>query len=1128
MSSDNKSFSIVLAIAACALSLAANADRHWTGGGATTDWTDTANWGAGNGSGNWVFGGGQVASLPDEPNPIIVTFTNHVSLSDGIWIENVEKPDIVWRVEEGADSDAGLSTTFTSSRWGKAINVGTGKHGGLTIEGGVYYFPSELWIGNGAADSYFTLNGGVFTNQSYTCIGYGGHDRTGTMTVNGGTYRQNSNTFIVGQGNHSGCKGVFNLMSGSVDTAANATCSENQGTSEMNISGGSFRVGGQLMLAEGKSGAATTTMDISGGTIKVVGFSRAAVGSNSSATITMSNGEFDTDNEFVLASGAGSTAEMTLSGGSFTPKKFWIGSHHNHTSSGCTATFTMTGGTLETDNDQDIVVGGNANAVGTFNMQGGTVNCGKKFHIAWRGSGTLNMTGGDIYVPAGQDLCFNNDTGTSATMQLDGGTFHTDTITMSTRDGVTQTLTINGGSFAPVTDKADWLADVPMTVGPNGIGLASGGHSATLSANLTPAAAEQPIKAVFTGADRTGVISFSSSTFEQIDSFEIAPNGVMVVAKGGAVEKPLKIDEDGTLVVDVSGQIITDGDYDLVTLSGGLVDTTVSSANVDIAGLPGVATLTYTVENSVLKVNVSGLERMVLNVNGGDWSGATTWKGETSGMVRAFGERDRAAFVIAEDDTVQTVLVNTDVAPLGVDVEVTGENSYALIKGHGSFTSDDVTVNGVLGFAGDNEGALDVGNTLLHVEGGKILIESGTVLADSLGACEVEIADGARVELAQAQSISAVISGAGTLVLSGGTYSGLRQSLLTEFTGVLELGSGVTLEPTLENDVFVPNTSSMTIRMMGATINGGTANGSHIQCHIDVAEGTINRIWAKNANLSIGSLTGKGQLTCETTSNRGPYFIGDNREFEGMVYLRGSLGAPPTGFYGNNAGSAKATWILDTNGNTYRDGMMTYAIMDQNVNGDPIQFGVLRQTGPTAYIRAGSTKQYRHGMKIEVGAVSGGESVIEGRFDCSRVNLTKVGADSWLTIGTNFHLVDGSTFNVSAGGLAFNLPTEDVVPDLTSDTVTIDPSVKLRVNMTAAQSAILDKSVVYTVAKLPAASNPGIIPVSEVTIDGVPAASKEFENWKVRFKNVAAVGDDPAYVAVTFSYIPKGFVIIIN
>ena len=870
MSSENKSVSTVLAIAACALSLAANADRHWTGGGATTDWTDNANWGAGNGYGNWVFGGGQVASLPDEPNPIIVTFTNHVSLSDGIWIENAEKPDIVWRVEEGADSDAGLSTTFTSSKWGKAINVGTGKHGGLTIEGGVYYFPSELWIGNGAVDSYFTLNGGVFTNQSYTCIGYGGHDRTGTMTVNGGTYRQNSNTFIVGQGNHSGCKGVFNLMSGSVDTAANATCSENHGTSEMNISGGSFRVGGQLMLAEGRNGAATTTMNISGGTIKVVGFSRAAVGSNSSATITMSNGEFDTDDEFVLASGTGSTAEMTLSGGSFTPKKFWIGSHDNYTSSGSTATFTMTGGTLATDNGQDIVVGGNANAVCTFNMHGGTVNCGKQFHIAWRGSGTLNMTGGDIYVPAGQDLCFNNDTGTSATMQLYGGTFHTDIITMSTRDGVTQTLTVNGGSFAPVTDKADWLVGVPMTVGPNGIGLASGGHSATLSANLTPAAAEQPIKAVFTGADSTGVISFSSSTFEQIDSFEIAPNGVMVVAKGGAVEKPLKIEETGMLVVDVSGQIPTDGDYDLVTLSGGLVDTTITSDNVDIVGLPGVATLAYTVNNNVLKVTVSGLERMVINTDGGNWTAADTWKGETSGTVRAFTEKDRAAFVITEDNTVQTVLVNSEIAPLGVDVEVTGENSYALIKGHGTFSPAELSVKGTVGFAGDAEGPLNLDVALERtlegdVDVSKALFAEGTV--NLLTSLHMDSTVNGKLVREKDWTPSYKIDGTGEVEIKNAKLTLNNPELFKNFTGTVTLGESSTFDDAnyLNGGAIF---GSATLKMAGGTIErfGNDAAEENLR-DVVLVDGTSSIWWNQKSRGNMGAhvkingdISGSGKL----------------------------------------------------------------------------------------------------------------------------------------------------------------------------------------------------------------------------------------------------------------------------
>ena len=563
---------------------------------------------------------------------------------------------------------------------------------------------------------------------------------------------------------------------------------------------------------------------------------------------------------------------MTLSGGTFTPRKFWIGSHYNYTSSGCNATFTMTGGTLTTDNDQDIVVGGNANAVGTFNMQGGTVNCGNTFHIAWNGSGTVNMSGGDIYLRSGKNLYFAEH-GTSATMNFTGGTIHTDNIVMGTGDTGTATtsLTVNGGSFAPVTDKADWLSGVPMTVGANGIGLASGGHSATLSANLTPAAAEQPIKAVFTGADRSGVISFSSSTFEQIDSFEIAANGVMVVAMGGEVEKPLKIDADGTLVIDVSGGISANGSYDLVTLSGGLVDTTITSDNVDIVGLPGVATLAYTVDNNVLKVSVSGLERMVINTDGGEWTAADTWKGETSGTVRAFTEKDRAAFVITEDNTVQTVLVNSEVAPLGVDVEVTGENSYALIKGHGTFKPAELSVKGTVGFAGDAEGPLNLDVALERtlegdVDVSKALFAEGTV--NLLTSLHMDSTVNGKLVREKDWTPSYKIDGSGEIQIKNAKLTlDNKGAWLQNFSGTVTLGPGCTFDDAKDLNQ-PPIFGSATLKMAGATISRFSWNdaGEYLN-DVIIADGTESTWWNQQsrgnqgAHVNInGDISGSGKL----------------------------------------------------------------------------------------------------------------------------------------------------------------------------------------------------------------------------------------------------------------------------
>ena len=78
-------------------------ENYWTGGGTTTDWTDSGNWYQT--GGNWVFGGGQVGLLVD--GKTTVTFTNAQTISTGVWIENESHTDIVWKLGEGADAAAG-------------------------------------------------------------------------------------------------------------------------------------------------------------------------------------------------------------------------------------------------------------------------------------------------------------------------------------------------------------------------------------------------------------------------------------------------------------------------------------------------------------------------------------------------------------------------------------------------------------------------------------------------------------------------------------------------------------------------------------------------------------------------------------------------------------------------------------------------------------------------------------------------------------------------------------------------------------------------------------------------------------------------------------------------------------
>ena len=928
------------------------ADHYWKGTGTTSDWWDTENWINGLNDGNCVFGGTKKSSLAE--GRTTVTFTNKVTIGTGIWIENASYPGIIWEAGETASDDAGFYTTKTGN---SAFNLGTGDAGDLTINGGAHGVAGEMWIARGTADSQLTINGGSFTSGSYTVIA--GGSSKGTLTVNGGLYKETDGKFIVSQSKNSANVGVFVQTGGEV-SVPETYISENSGRGSISVSGGAFTVNGAMSAprANGTTGEievsgtgaytntgdfrlgygadSTGTMTLSGGKTKVNAWTRIGHGDRSKATLAMTGGEFDTDNEFVLCTGTGSEANMTLSGGVFTPKKFWVGSQYNMTSSGCTANFTMTGGTLTTDNDQDIVVGGNKNAVGTFEMKGGTVSCGNKFHIAWRGNGTLKMSGGDIYLRPDHELAFcNTDQSQSSAMELTGGTFHTDKINMSTYG--TRSLTVDGGSFAPVSDQAEWLKDVPMTVGTNGLGLASGGHRATLSANLVPAEEGQSIKAVFTGADMAGEIAFAETTLAQVDAFEIAAGGVMVVRQGVTLAKPLTIAEGGKLVVDVTDFVKTDGDYDLVTLAEGS-EVELMADNADLIGLPGAATLAFSVVGNVVKVNVSGLERLVLNTDGGEWTAADTWKGENSGVVRAFGAKDKAAFVIAEPDTVQTVLVNTEVTPLGVEVEATGANSHALVKGHGTFAAEKTTVTGTLAFAGDDEGALTLNAPITGLAAdSKVLFASGTVNLASELTTDFEV--NGKLVRTDNWAPTNLISGTGEIVIAAGkttigTSMGMRGTeYFQPYEGVLTIADGAVLENL--TDLHAENNSQgpyyflgegTLLKMAGGKVArfGGATNNEYLK-DVEIVDGTVNE-WVNHGsrsngsdtgvNLNItGSITGGGTLKMSIRSShadRSYRFKSDLSTFTGTVEMNG-----PT--YSFSQGIKGGTWIAQSDARLYAD-----------------------------------------------------------------------------------------------------------------------------------------------------------------------------------------------------------------
>lgn len=431
--------------------------------------------------------------------------------------------------------------------------------------------------------------------------------------------------------------------------------------------------------------------------------------------------------------------------------------------------------------------------------------------------------------------------------------------------------------------------------------------------------------------------------------------------------------------------------------------------------------------------------------------------------------------------------------------------------------------------------ACNLSNVVVRLTAGASvkLGENVTVALDGEGNPVLAGSGEVRVGKFEADGMSKIFIGDGVTLLLGCPQTITRTMIDGEGDYGFGLCGGRRMTLNVQSDYFTMDGPKKLI-LAGVEVYAGTANGANIDIPLEIVAGTTNKVHATNANLTIRDLTGGGYLDYYTDDNRGPQVKGDCSGFSGTLRFWAGWKklAPPTGLYGNAAGSANAVWIFNQDWYVGRDGDISYTFMEQDVNGAALAFGAMIQESPNCRFRAGSTKQYRHGMKIEVGAREDVDSVINGRFGCSRIALKKVGAGSCLTLGTGFGAVAASTFDIAEGALGFNLPGADgAVTTLTDYGVTIADGVKIRVAMTADQFAALDRNTAYEIAKLP--SKPTFKPASEIYVDGVAAEQEEgaelkLRFWKVRFEDRPATETAAAYTAAVLRYQPAGIVVLVR
>ncbi len=997
---ENKHISTGLAIAACALSLAASGDAYWPGSKTDAYWEDV--WG--NTSDHYVFKNIDNAT---------VRFSSYTSLPDGksVWVDGSHvtfNPD---------NSSCGLKTTGNFNNL--SLTVGRDQGAGyLTIEDGKFDFSTAVNIGSDGGTGVMDVDGGTISAAS-CWLGRANTASDGTLTINGGTMTLSGNLEI-------GVKGK-----GSVEVG----------------NGGSITAGTELFVGgsgvSGSSDKGTGTLVIKGGTVTVNSYS--SIGRTSTGTLILDGGSFVGKNDVDFGRWAGADGTLDISDGKFV-------------------------------SEQRIYFGRDP-GTGTINLNGGVVECTQL--IVGKGSGNLNLNGGTLRARGNQ------------------GTF----IQSS------GSLPVKIGPGGAMFDTAGYAVTVPATLG-NADGLVGNGQI---------------------GKKGTGMLTISSSLDLNRTFKFVIDGGVGPIALTGSNNT---LGEGAKIAVAIDPvDALTNTTYVLMT---GIDTSYTKEDNFALPSNNGFYAYTWTLESGTLSVSLAvsenapvtarygsdawefynGNNTLIENAEPLAWTTYIFTGVEPEGNLETIGVGHKVVLEVAKDGDVG--VTNTfSVASVAnaKDVTVTSEEGCAvrlLGADESSLSAGKFTNNGTLILAGTvSAPSLTIGGT------GRIVVENGAVVtieAEHTQPTEIEL--GGTMKLSKPQVIVASFSGYGTLSLSGGSFSVWIPTPFGSFNdgafkGVLELCAGVSLED------HNGGLGSAQVRMKGASLRFGHDNTDGTKCWNDfeIFEGTSNTVYANKANMFMyGQFSGDGEVTMRTNGERGPRPSGDNSQFAGVFTLKHVSDQADTGFHGANATSAAGKWIIDTdNGNRVVD----FA----DAQNETFHVGELYQPVASTSLRVTET-----GTGIVVGERSGGESVINGPFIGNAFSFTKVGADSWLKLGTTFQMVDGSTLTVSAGGLAFNLPTDDTVTDLTGDTVTIDPSVKIRVAMTQAQFAALNLDEEYLVAKLP--TNPGYKPETELLVDGAVLNTSAAARWGVRFKSFPAVGETPAYVGAVLRRKSSGVMII--
>lgn len=349
-------------------------------------------------SGNWsspgTWSAGEPSSVPD--NPAIV---------NGGYTVTIDQP--------------GEGTTLTDLGT-VAGETGTLEitAGDLTVTGGA--LPS-IRVGQAASSTgVLNMKGGTVAING----GSGGGFAIGDLMVGdvgAGTVSMSSGNFTVSDeiiiANADISTGVVNVSGGTLKTTGRSIIAGFDGNGTLNVSGtGSVTANFDLLVGfvEGSVGK----VNLSGGTIEAgLMFSNSFTGgAGSTATLTQTGGTFTARIAYVLGQGVG-TSTLTHSGGAINVLT-GNGDMVVSDGGGNTSTYNVSG-SATVNLLHNFFVGTFQGANGTVNQTGGTITVGDNVFVGRDGDGAWNQSGGAV---SARNMFLGDFDSSNGTVKISGGT----------------------------------------------------------------------------------------------------------------------------------------------------------------------------------------------------------------------------------------------------------------------------------------------------------------------------------------------------------------------------------------------------------------------------------------------------------------------------------------------------------------------------------------------------------------------------------------------------------------------------------------------------------------------------------------------------------------------------------